>query len=118
MKHTIEVDLTGIDTKEALLAKLGEVFAFGGPEGNHPVEEDGSGWGMNWDGLEDALGALNTGGIWGRARKCEFPLEVTFLHANDLKEKDPESFAMFTQIIDDCIAEYGEEEKILTVHFV
>ncbi len=117
MKNIIEVDLAGIDNKDALLQKLGDVFEFGGPGGNHPVTEDGAGWGMSWDALEDALGALDTGGIWGKGKKLEFPLEIVFLHSSDIKDKDPESFILFKQIIDDCVSEYAEEEKILSVRF-
>ncbi len=117
MKNRVEIDLKEIRNKDALLRNLGEVFEFGGPEGNHPVTEEGTGWGMGWDGLEDALGALDTGGIWGTAKKFGFPLEITFLNTQDLKESEPESFTLFQQILDDCIAEYAEEEKILTVRF-
>lgn len=117
MKNRIEVDLEGITSKDALLQTLGDVFEFGGPNGNHPVMGDGSGWGMGWDGLEDALGALDTGGIWGTAKKFEFPLEITFLNTQNLKKSEPESFTLFHQILDDCISEYAEEEKILTVRF-
>jgi Barstar (barnase inhibitor) len=109
--NQIIIDLTGIKNKEQVLFKLGDFFEFGGPNGNHSVSlKDKSGWGLNWDALNDSLRVLEIGGIWGTSKKFEFPLKIIFDNSHELQESDPATFKTLNDILE-------QEDHILNFEF-
>jgi RNAse (barnase) inhibitor barstar len=85
------VDLAGVRTKEALLAKLAERLGF--PE-----------WfGGNWDALNDVLAEQ----AWEQPRGIVLTLE----HCGDLAAADPEAFETALEVLD-SVAESCYDEDI------
>jgi RNAse (barnase) inhibitor barstar len=85
------VDLAGVRTKEALLAKLAERLGF--PE-----------WfGGNWDALNDVLAEL----AWEQPNGILLALE----HAGDFAAADPEAFETALEVLD-SVAESCYDEDI------
>ena len=115
----IIINLSGLKTKEEILHKFGEVFEFGGPDGNIPVKspDQGNGWGFNWDAMNDSFRSLEEGGIWGTSKKFTFPLKIEISNYNKFKENDSESFRILKEILDDQIKGYKQEGKVVEVVF-
>jgi hypothetical protein len=115
----VTVDLSGLTTEKEILCKFGEVFEFGGPDGNVPVTspEQGRGWGMNWNALNDSFRSLEEGGIWGTSKQFAFPLEIVVEHCGELQEADPDTFRILKEILYAHVGEYAEQGKILRIRF-
>ena len=109
----IIVDLEGLKTKQEVLLKFGEVFEFGGPDGNVPVEaiNAGKGWGINWDAMNDSLSHLEAGGIWGTSKKFMFPLYMKVVNYQDFAKNDPEGFTILEDILKISAERYHKEHK-------
>jgi hypothetical protein len=99
--EVIDIDISTIPTDVALLERLGEVFEFGGPDGNvrYRTGMGSKGWGINWNALHDSLSYLDTGGIWGTSRIPKFPLCVRFLGCESYKARNPEGFSILEDIL-------------------
>ena len=119
MNNQIIIDLLGIENKEQVLFKLGEVFEFGVPQENVPISSTtiGKGWGLNWDALIDSLRYLATGGIWGTSKKFEFPLKVVIENSRELQENEKESFETLKEILEDAVKDYKSKKEELSVEF-
>jgi len=113
----VMIDLDGLTTKEDVLAKFGEVFEFGGPDGNHPPAAK-DGWGLNWDAFKDSMMSLADGGIWGNSRKFAFPLTITIHNYAGLERKNPEGLATLRDILASTAADYAERGQRLRVAFL
>ena len=113
----IRIDFSGIRNEDQVLYKLGEVFEFGGPNGNIKVLSpiQGNGWGLNWGALNDSLRYLHSGGIWGASKKFTFPLTIIFENTKDLRSQDPESFRILQEILIDRIRQYRDNGLVLDV---
>ncbi len=118
MNNQIVIDLSGINNKDQLLHKLGDIFEFGGKTGNFPAShESKAGWGMNWDALNDSLDYLATGGIWGTSKKLRFPLKVVFENSDKLQESDKKSFEILKEIFEGHSNKYKAENTEFIVEF-
>lgn len=113
------VDLSRLRTKGEILRKFGEVFEFGGPEGNIPPSmlTEGKGWGINWDAMNDCLRYLEEGGIWGTSKKFSFPLEIEVSNYKEFKDAEPEGFQILKEILDHQTKEHKRDEKVMKVVF-
>ncbi len=110
--NQVVIDLIGLENKEKVLIKLGEIFKFN--------EEDihGRSWGMNFDALDDCLGELPNGGIFGTGNKFEFPLTVVFENYQKFKEKDPDSFKIIKEIFEENSREYWKDGREFSIQFI
>ncbi len=116
----VVVDLLGLKTERDVLLKFGEVFEFGGPDGNIPARGNvhGIGWGCNWDAMNDSLYSLEEGGIWATSKKFSFPLEIEVTNFKEFEENDPRRFQTLKEILDTHINEYQKEGKVMSVTFI
>ncbi len=119
MNNQIIIDLSGVRNQVQILHKLGEIFEFGGPNGNISVSSPtaGKGWGLNWDALNDSLRYLDTGGIWGTSKKFEFPLKIVFENSRELQENEKESFKTLKEILEDTIKYHKSEGREFLIEF-
>lgn len=113
----IKIDLKGLKTEDAVLHKFGELFEFGGPNGNISTgaTNERKGWGLNWDAFNDSLYLIEEGGIWGTSKQFKFPLEIELSNLEEFKNNDPKSFKILMEILDDHIAARAKEGKVLKV---
>jgi hypothetical protein len=96
----VVIDLSGLKTKDEVLRKFGEIFEFGGPDGNFPVEPEGNaGWGLNWDALTDSLALLPEGGIWGTGKKFPAGTSIEIIHFEEFRKNDPEGYVILQEIL-------------------
>lgn len=113
------VDLSGLKTSGEVLSRFGEIFEFGGPNGNIKISttEQRNGWGLNWDAFNDSLRYLEKGGIWGTSKKFEFPLEIELINSGEFQNDDPKSFDILKDIMRNRAEEYAKKDKMLTVKY-
>lgn len=113
------VDLNGLSDSKDVLLKFGEVFEFGGPDGNIQAskEVDGKGWGINWNAFNDCLRYLEDGGIWLTSKKFEMPLEIRVMHSDAFEKHDPTSFKVMQDILSLQQKEYEKLGKRLIVTY-
>jgi hypothetical protein len=99
--ETVVVDLGLPKTKHQLLDLMGEVFQFGGPDGNFKCDpmKPGKGWGKNWDALADSLCYLDSGGIWSTGRRFKFPLRIEFINSAVYRAADRSGFTRLSSIM-------------------
>ena len=118
-REIITIDLAEVASEEALLDLLGDVLELGGPNGNVPVSgpQTGRGWGKNWDALEDSLGYLNSGGIWGTARKISFPLSLRIVNCGALRISDPRTVSILESILSSVSERYAQDGLQFTYVF-
>ncbi len=111
--HKVIIDLNGLKTQSEIMQKFGEILEFGGPDGNIDVDlGTHKGWGLNWNALNDSLKYLEIGGIWGTARKFQFPLKLLILNSSLFKQTDLEGFKILMEILTDTFAFYKTQSKI------
>ena len=99
--EVLRIDLGAVHSEDELLSCLGEVFEFGGPNGNVRADSrvTGKGWGMNWNAVFDSLSYLDTGGIYGTSRIPKFPLCVKFIGGKKYKASHPASYVILADIL-------------------
>jgi hypothetical protein len=119
MNNFVRIDLTGVKTEDQVLNKLGEVFEFGGPDGNIHVLaiNAGKGWGKNWDALNDSLMYLDSGGIWGISKRFHFPLTVILENTSEIQKHDRESFETLKDIFSKVVEKYNSHNMKMIVEF-
>lgn len=108
------VDLKGLTTDEEILYKFGEVFELGGPDTNQTLTNS-SGWGQNWDALNDSLSHLNTGGIWGTGKKFTFPLVIEIQNSEEFQKNSTKGFLILKDILNTKVEEYKNHDQSLLV---
>jgi hypothetical protein len=115
----IRVDLFGCKDSKDVLLRFGEILQFGGPKGNVPARANinNIGWGINWNAFNDSLRDLEVGGIWGSAKKVEFPLKLIISNYQDFSKSEPKEFKILKEILEEHQKEYVKEGKKLQVVF-
>lgn len=115
----VEVDLSDLNTTREVLYKFGEVFEFGGPNGNVPVVSptQGNGWGLNWDALNDSLFYIESGGIWGTSKKVVLPIEIKIMNCKLFERNDSDGFRILQEILDTHVERNRKDGKIMKVSY-
>ncbi len=108
------VDLKGLTTDEEILHKFGEVFELGGPSVDQNLIQN-SGWGQNWDALNDSLSYLDTGGIWGTSKKFTFPLVIDIQNSEKFQKNNPKGFSILKDILNEKVEQYKSHNQLLEV---
>jgi hypothetical protein len=108
----IEINLSGVGSEDQLFDLLGDVLELGGPDGNMKVigPLDGQGWGKNWNALADSLCYLDSGGIWGNAKKLQFPLKMIFTNFEAFRDQNQLSWKILTEILGDTVEAYQRHQ--------
>ena len=118
MNNQIIIDLQNIDNAEDVLMELGNIFEFGGPNGNTKIIPGiNKGWGFNYSALNDSLTCLEDGGIWGTSKKFTFPLSVHFTNTHSFKVNDMDAYQSLVEIFERNSEEYKAEGKEFIVEF-
>ncbi len=114
------IDLLGTRDEKEVLFKFGESLDLGGPNGNYSpdVSKPNSGWGMNWNALNDSLSCLDSGGIWGTSKKFEFPLKLVIKNSLDFQKYNSESFKILQEILSDKTDQYKLRNKEFSFEFI
>ncbi len=109
----VTINLSDTRSEKNLLELFGEVFQFGGPKGNIPCGNltEHKGWGMNWDALFDSMSDLGTGGIWGNAKKFNFPLVIELQNFDAYESSDSKGAQILREILDDTKRYYANDGK-------
>jgi hypothetical protein len=110
----IIVDLDKLTTDKEVLHKFGEVFELGGPATDQTLG-DRSGWGQNWNALNDSLSYLAVGGIWLTSKKFTFPLVVEIQNSEEFQKNNPKGFSILKDVLDTKIEQYKNYGQILEV---
>ncbi len=86
---------------------------------NHSTSKEmQGGWGVNWDAFNDCLANIENGGIWGTAKKIQFPLRLVIHHSKQFEENHPGEFAILTEILNSHIVAYASQGNSLTLEYV
>ncbi len=109
----ISIDLFGCKDNDDVLVRFGEILQFGGPKGNVTAMAGviNRGWGINWNAFNDCLRDLEVGGIWGSAKKIEFPLKLFITNYQDFSKSEPEGFKILQRILGDHQKKYVNDGK-------
>ena len=115
----IHIDLFGCNDSEDVLLRFGEILQFGGPKGNVRTKANVNniGWGINWDAFNDCLRDLEVGGIWGSAKKIEFPLKLVIKNFKDFSKNEPNGFKTLKEILEEHQKEYAKKDKKFQIIF-
>lgn len=95
----ISIDLHNATDEQNVLQILGESLGY----------NENKFWGKNWDALNDILGYLDTGGIWGDNQIFSSPILLQIAHFQAFKKNNPQRFIILNEILQNIKEKYVQK---------